>query len=650
MPPAPIEPKTITQAYIRDFFKFTDSDEDAITLNFIMSHLVLKEYTHTRYICRAGDDADAMYFIEAGVVSVRGQNDEVINELDTGHYFGEYAALTGDKRMADIQAKGTVLVYQLDSKILSVLARSNDKIYSLFLKNAYGQATDRYRKLVRSLNTRRGMGNPGSQKKLTFKSLFINYYMVLLIFCAAMIISLSPFAEEQTEGLRHPLWLCSPIIFLVGYIVITKRALEAIVLSVMYLTIMLAKLNFIGSFYEHVIGAVSETADLILLVVLMGSLTRLFSASGSINALKHIAEQRIKSGGGILFASFCSTVLIAIDEYLSVLINGACFMPLTDQKRVAREKSSMVMGMSPGALCIISPISLTGIYLAGMIAMSGGAKELFFTAIPFNFTAFLTIFFVLLLSIGKAPLFGALKEAIRRVKEGGPLWPEGTDIEEEDEGANRGRVANLILPILVFMAASIITGTLEAGSFSVNVLYGMFVTLIFTFFLYCFQRYMTPEQFLKNIVFGIENMLAPIVMFVVSKCFANGIAEIGFSAWLNEIVQTLLGGQAWLLPAIIFGLCTLMGALFDNPLAMYAIGIPIALNLSISLQGNPGLYLGAVCAAGLVGNEIAMGDIFFIGPMLGINPIAYYRTKLPYVIMITLLAFLGYMAAGYYLG
>jgi di/tricarboxylate transporter len=255
---------------------------------------------------------------------------------------------------------------------------------------------------------------------------------------------------------------------------------------------------------------------------------------------------------------------------------------------------------------------------------------------------------MLLLIIGKAPLFGGLRKALWRVIEGGSLWPEGTDIEEE-EGANRGRVANLVLPILVFMASSILAGTLEAGSFSVNVLYGMFITLIFTFFLYCFQRYMTPEQFFKHIIFGIEAMLAPIVMFVVSNCFATGITEIGFSAWLNEIVQQLLGGQAWLLPAIIFALFTLVGALFDNPWAMFAIGIPMALTLSVSLRGNTGLYIGAVCAAGLAGNEIALGDIFFIGPMLGINPIAYYRTKLPYVILITLLAFLGYMAAGRWL-
>jgi Na+/H+ antiporter NhaC len=175
----------------------------------------------------------------------------------------------------------------------------------------------------------------------------------------------------------------------------------------------------------------------------------------------------------------------------------------------------------------------------------------------------------------------------------------------------------------------------------------MFITLIFTFFLYCFQQYMTPEQFFRNIVFGIESMLAPIVMFVMSKCFAVGVEEIGFSAWLDSMVQGIIGGQSWTLPAIIFGICTLVGALIDNPWAMYAIGIPIAVNLAASVGGNAPLYVGAVCAAGLIGNEIAMGDIFFTGPMLGINPMAYYRSKFPYVILITVLSFAGYAVAGY---
>ncbi|MDR2094219.1 MAG: hypothetical protein LBP76_01710, partial [Treponema sp.] len=66
-----------------------------------------------------------------------------------------------------------------------------------------------------------------------------------------------------------------------------------------------------------------------------------------------------------------------------------------------------------------------------------------------------------------------------------------------------------------------------------------------------------------------------------------------------------------------------------------------------SMQGPAGLYIGAVCGAGLIGNEIALGDSYFIGSVLGINPITFYQAKLPYVITITILAFFIYGAAGY---
>jgi Na+/H+ antiporter NhaC len=637
-----MEPKVIDREYIRDFFKFGDTEKEKKILTYIMGHLVLRRYRHNAYICRAGDVSSGMYFIEDGVLNVRGSRNEIINELQPGHYFGEIAAITGDKRGADVQAWGDVLVYELDKSILHALLRNNPRIFGLFLKSVYDQGTDRYRKLIRALNSRRGLGFSGSRIKATPLSLFVNYYIVFLVFFNTLL-----FAPNISLGQAFPIWLCLPIAFLVAYIAITGRALESIVLAVMLITILLAKLNFLSSFYTHILGTVVETPDIILLVILMGSLTRLFSASGSINALKRVAEQNIKSGRGTLLAAFFSTVLVAIDEYLCILINGACFVPLADQKRISREKSSMVMGMSPMAICIISPISLTGIYLTGVIFLASGDKFLFLNAVRYNFASLVTVVFVLFLSLGLIPLVGPLRNAAKRVKDGGSLWPSGTDIMEDQEGANRGRVANLVLPVLVLIGSSIIAGSLEAGGFSVNVLYGMFITLIFTFFLYCFQQYMTPEQFFRNVVFGIESMLAPIVMFVMGKCFAVGMEEIGFSSWLNSMVQNFIGGQAWTLPAIIFGICTLVGALIDNPWAMYAIGVPLAVDLARGMGGNAPLYVGAVCAAGLIGNEIALGDIFFTGSMLGINPMAYYRAKLPYVILITALALLAYAFVGY---
>ncbi|MDR2588078.1 MAG: cyclic nucleotide-binding domain-containing protein [Spirochaetales bacterium] len=634
----------ITREYIRNFFKLGESSQEQAFLNAIITHLISQKLSAGSYVCRMGEQADAMYFIESGRLQVRGRNRELINELKPGQYFGEYAALTGETRMADVLAVSDAAVYRLDSKILQTLFRNNPKLYSVFLKNAYDEATNQYRKLVKALNRKRGIGAMSGARKASPLKLFVNYYLVFFVFLVLILLCPNP---KRTP--LHPLLLASPMVFLVVYIAVTRRALEALVLSVLYLSIMLARYNFIGAFCKHLVDAITGTPDIIVMVFLMGVLTRLFSFSGSINALKDAAQKHISTGKGTMLTVFFATIFLAIEEYLCIIIHSACFRPIADDQNIPREKSSMIMGMTPGAFCMLNPLSLTGIYIAGIIFKVNGERSLFIKSIIFNFGAILTLGFIILLALEKAPLAGSLKKAVIRVKEGGAIWPDEAEEEEPQEIVGQGRISNLVLPILVLIASSIITGTLESGIVSVNVLYGLIITLIFSFFLYCFQEYMTPDQFFRHIIHGIEGMLAPIVMFILGTAFAVGMEEIGFPEWLNGMVGKIIGGQGWMLPALVFGICTLIGALFDNPWAMYALGIPVALELADSMQGNLGLYMGAVCAAGLLGNEIAFGDIFFIGPTLGISPMVYYRAKLPYVVLISALAFLGYLAAGFFL-
>ena len=632
--------EVITRDYIRSFFRLSNSEQDSDLLDEIMSGLRLKEYDHNSYICRIGDEANEMFFIESGIIVVRGKDGEVSNELHAGKYFGEYAAITGDKRMADIQAQGTVLVYILDKETLLNITKKNANIYGIFLKNVYAQSTEKYRALIKTLNSRRGLGASSSKKKVPLKTLIVNYSCVLLFFAFALI-----FAPDPAAGNMHPFWLCSPILFMVAYLVITKRALESLLISTIYIMLLLSRFNFIGKLNEYKLYATSGVADIIIIILLMGSLTRLFAASGSINALRDIVHSKIKSAKGTLFSSFFSMILIALDEYLSVMINSACFTHQLDKYKVPREKAAIVMGLTPSALCLLSPFSIIGIYIAGVVTMYTEQSGVFLHAIRYNFGSFFFVFFVILLIIGKLPLVGALKQAHIRVKEGGSLWPEGTDTHETEEQA-RGRLVNLFLPVLVFIVSSIVAGTISMGFFSVNVLYGMCITLIFVFFLYVFQQYMTPEQFFDNLILGIENMIGPVVVFIIGKCFAYGLADLGFKYWLNDIVNVLIQDQLWLLPSIIFAVCTLIAALFNDHWAVYAFCIPIAAGIAESFSGNTALFISAVCSAGFLGSEIAPGHAHFIGEMLGVNEKSYHLTKLPYVAVITGLTFCAYVAAG----
>ena len=635
-----MDAKIITRDYIKDFFRLSDSEQDISLLNHVISRLQLKEYAHNSFICRIGDEANEMFFIESGTILVRGKDGEVNNELQPGRYFGEYAAITGDKRMADIQAHGTVQVYVLKKETLLDLTKQHSGLYGMFLKNVYAQSTEKYRKLTNLLNLKRGLGS-GSERKTSLSSLIRDYSFVVLFFLIAFIFASNPAMERM-----HPVWLCSPLIFIVIYMIMTHRALETLLIASIYSMFLLSKFNFIGKFSDYLLYATKGVSEIILIILLMGSLTRLFSASGSINALRDIIQRKIKSVKGTFFASFLSMIVIALDEYLSVLINSICFKPLIDEKRVSREKSAIIMGLTPSALCILNPLSIIGIYLAGVIAISGEEKSLFLDVIRYNYGAFFALVFILLLIMGKIPLLGGLKKAQIRVDEGGSLWPEGTDVNESEDEHSRGRLVNLFLPVLVFFASSIITGSLAAGSFQINVLYGMCVTMIFMFFLYCFQQYMTPDQFFKHFIYGIESMIAPVVLFVVGKCFAYGMDALGFTTWLIDIVHGLIYGQIWLLAPIIFVVCVLVAAVFNDFWAVFVICIPIAVSLAASFNGNIALYLGAVCSAGFLGNELAHGNMDFIGYMIGINPKSYFRAKRPYIMIIIVLTFFAFVAAG----
>ena len=53
----------INRAYIRKFFNLEDTGNEGKILDYILAHLILAEYKHSSFICRAGEKADAMYFI-----------------------------------------------------------------------------------------------------------------------------------------------------------------------------------------------------------------------------------------------------------------------------------------------------------------------------------------------------------------------------------------------------------------------------------------------------------------------------------------------------------------------------------------------------------------------------------------------------------
>jgi Na+/H+ antiporter NhaC len=387
----------------------------------------------------------------------------------------------------------------------------------------------------------------------------------------------------------------------------------------------------------------------------MGAFIRILIASGSVNALKVLVEKRIKTAAGVLLASMLSMIIIFVDDLFGFLIAGSCFRAPADSCRIPREKTAIIMGLFPAAVCLLNPLSIWGMYILGIIGPAAAGREgfsLFIDSLRFDFAAILIVIFSFLLAINKMPRLGPLRKAQKRVDAGGPLWPPHSAVYmAKPDSTERGRLINLVLPVIVLIIASAGIETFISGSPKINLTFGILVTLGFVFLLYCFQQYMTPEQFFNHFIYGIESMLVPILLLILITAFSKGMESLGFFDWFGGMVSLFMGGQLWLLPCILFIVFTFMALFFGNAWAMYVIGIPMALQLASLLGGNPALYIGAVCAAGITGGNLSMyvSDLFIIGSVLGIDPLAYYRAQFPYVVIIAILSAAGYAAAGWFL-
>ncbi|MDR2542402.1 MAG: cyclic nucleotide-binding domain-containing protein [Treponema sp.] len=631
---------------VRNFFKLNNSPEDMEMAAKLEACMEQQEFANGEILCRIGDVADAMFFIESGKVEILGKDDEPLNELEEGQQFGEYAVLTGDKRLSTVRSKGGTVVFRMESKAVLEGIHYHPSVYGDIIKRLYGQISQKHSKLMRLTSSRRGIvRDEKNQRKKSLKEFLIHYGIVLSVFLLAGFL---PAAENPA-----PVWVLLPIAFLIVYITITKRTLESIVLACLLTMVITYKSGFIFGFYKEIYKTISTgyAVEIMLILVLLGALIKLLSSSGGVNALRRITTERIKSKRGSLVTSLLVIIIVFIDDYLSLFITSTCFVPINDKKRVSREMSTFLIGMTPIAVNTLVPLSIWGVFLTGIItiAVGDGGTALFYQSIPFNFISILVIVLAFLAAVEKLPLVGTLKAAEKRVKEGGPLWPPDSEqFFAHDEEAARGLAINLFLPIFVLIGASIVSGTLEKGEFSVNIGYGLVITLVFMFVFYCIQRLMTPEEFFDNILTGAEHMFGSILLMVLMICFSKSISYLGLIELLSGVMTVFGSGNYWLLPAVLFLLFTAVCYFLGYSWGMYALGLPIAIQLAASVDGNIALNIGAVCAAGVAGDGLSnfQSDNEHFAHAIGCEPAALVNARLPYFIFITILAAAMYLAAG----
>ena len=275
--------------------------------------------------------------------------------------------------------------------------------------------------------------------------------------------------EEPADSNYYstPMALAPPVIAIV-LALITKEVYSSLFIGVLSGALLYSNFNVIGAVdaivNDGLIANVGDSwnAGILIFLVLLGIMVALVNAAGGSAAFGRWAKTHVKTRAGAQLATFALGVLIFIDDYFNCLTVGSVMRPVTDGNKISRAKFAYVIDATAAPICMIAPISSWAAAVTSVVGEENGLTY-FIRAIPYNFYSLLTIVMIITISLIKLDYGPMLRHERNALN--GDLFTEGDLVEGIDEEvSSKGRVIDLILPVLVLIASCII-GMIYTGGF-----------------------------------------------------------------------------------------------------------------------------------------------------------------------------------------
>ena len=475
--------------------------------------------------------------------------------------------------------------------------------------------------------------------------------------------------RESIGSYASILALLPPVIAIV-LALITKEVYSSLIIGIVVGGFIFAGGNF-ETAINHVLfdGFVSSLSDsynmgIIVFLVLLGALVSMMNKAGGSAAFGRWASKHIKSRVGAQLATILLGCLIFVDDYFNCLTVGSVMRPVCDEKKVSRSKLSYLIDATAAPVCIIAPISSWAAAVAGF-ARGAGAESgisLFVQAIPFNFYALFTILMMVVLAVTKLD-YGPMRLHEKNALEKGDIFTTGDRVVTEDVEANsKGKVIDLILPVVVLIIACVF-GMIYSGGFfsgenfidafsnsdaSVGLVIGSAIAFVFTVIYLRLRRVISFKDAMGSLPEGFKAMVPAILILTCAWTLKAMTDSLGAKIYISQLVEGSAGAFQALLPAIIFLIA--VGLSFATGTSWGTFGILIPIVLSVFEATNP-LTIVAIsaCMAGAVcGDHCSPISDTTIMASAGAqcNHINHVSTQLPYALTVAGVSFVTYVISG----
>ncbi len=507
------------------------------------------------------------------------------------------------------------------------------------------------------------MKNPTTKKILTV------IIASVLMLGTMTVVAFATDGGEPTSNFYSTFWALIPPVIAIGLALITKEVYSSLFIGVIAGAMLAANfkpLAIVDNAVEGgLISAVSDTAGIFLFLVILGIIVALVNKAGGSAAFGRWATKNIKSRTGAMIATFVLGVLIFIDDYFNCLTVGSVMLPVTDSHKISRSKLAYLIDATAAPVCMIAPISSWAAAVSEYTA-EGQGLQLFIKAIPYNFYSLLTFVFIIAIVLMKFD-FGPMKLHEYNAQVNGDLFTSGQDDiqkgEEMSEGNSKGKVIDLILPVLALIAICVFAlvykgGILDGANFidafgntdaTVALPWGGIITLVLLVVYLICRRLVSFKEAMACIPQGFIAMVPAIMILTLATSLKNMTGLLGADVYVEGLMMNAAESLKNFLPAIIFLVACGLSFATGTSWGTFGILIPIVQAMfpadsTILIIGISACLAGAVC-----GDHCSPISDTTIMSSAGAkcNHLNHVSTQLPYSISVAVLSFVMYVAAGF---
>ncbi len=475
------------------------------------------------------------------------------------------------------------------------------------------------------------------------------------------------------------LWSLFPPVVAIGLALITKEVYSSLFIGILAGGLLATRFNVIHTVDSVVttgfVDAVSGTAGIFAFLVFLGIIVALLNKAGGSRAFGEWAAKHVKTKVGASLATFLLGVLIFIDDYFNCLTVGAVMRPVTDKTNISRAKLAYLIDATAAPVCMIAPISSWAAAVSEYAPEGVSGIGMFIQAIPYNFYSLMTFVFIIAITLMKFD-YGPMKLHEANALKGDLFTTrnEASQNKEEEPATNKGRVIDLIIPIIVLIAICVAAlfyvgrcmgeewvfasanydpslGFIDAFAntdATVGLPWGGLVALVFIIIYFVARRLVTVKEAMECVPKGFIAMVPAILILTMATSLKNMTGLLDSDTFVKEALASASGLQNFL-PAIIFVVACFIAFSTGTSWGTFGILIPIVTAIfpvgsELGIMGMSACLAGAVC-----GDHCSPISDTTIMSSAGAqcDHVNHVSTQIPYAVTVAAVSFVAFIFAGF---